>query len=54
MKMKNGMPTVAKGGKKDGMAEHHKMMEIRMETRMEMMQQMMRMLMDRMSNSSTK
>lgn len=50
MKMKDGMPADSKDGMKDGMAEHHQMME----KRMEMMQMMMEMMMDRMSDSSTK
>lgn len=50
MKMKDGMPANAKDTMKDGMAEHHQMME----KRMEMMQSMMQMMMDRMSDSSAK
>lgn len=50
MKKKVGMPANAKDTMKDGMAEHHQMME----KRMEMMQSMMQMMMDRMSNSSSK
>lgn len=50
MKMKDAMPKDGKGDMKDGMAEHHQMME----KRMEMMQQMMQMMLDRMSDSSTK
>lgn len=50
MKMKEGMPANAKDTIKDGMAEHHQMME----KRMEMMQSMMQMMMDRMSDSSLK